>query len=237
MPRLWEGNGHKTTFDKVSGVIWLFDFGIYVLFGDHVSLIFVHIVSVYLFSPIVSVPFLFFAFYNDIQRNAVHILKVNQMSPPVSLHLLVTCGHVCMTEEMQSLAQTIKICLVCKIYMKSIFIHAGMHIASLSFILPLSYSHAFTQSFVLTQEVFQMKTSVSLMSLISYIIAHVAFYLPLFIHKCTWIIPCMLLLQERAEAAIDLQKNPKRFYIICFSEGEKAGGKCIFSSHVIIVAR
>lgn len=66
----------------------------------------------------------------------------------VSLRLLVTCGHVCMTKEMQSVAQAITIFLVCTIYMKNIFIH-DMHardIASLSLFPPISYMLLLTLS-------------------------------------------------------------------------------------------
>lgn len=61
------------------------------------------------------------------------LLKATCMILPVSLSrslhsfilhrcLLLTYEHVCMTEEMQKLAQTIAICLVCTIYMEYIFI-------------------------------------------------------------------------------------------------------------------
>lgn len=118
----------------------------------------------------------------------------------VSLHLLVTCGHVCMTEEMQSLAQTITICLVCTIYMKYIFIHdtRAHGIASCSFFACLSY--AITESLCTVQEVFQMKTLVSLMSLISYKVACYVSSSLFSLFKCTWITPCsLLLLQERVQ--------------------------------------
>lgn len=111
----------------------------------------------------------------------------------LSLRLLVTCGHVCMTKEMQSLAQTITICLVCTIYMKYIFIHdmQAHEIAPLCFFPSLSYAF----SLCAVQKVSEMKTLVSFMSY------KVAFYLPYFTHKRTWLKSCslLLLLQERVQ--------------------------------------
>lgn len=66
MSHLREGGSYKTAFDKVSEVIWLFDFGIYALFGaecvcthHHVSRTFVHTPSLclyFFFFPTVFVP-------------------------------------------------------------------------------------------------------------------------------------------------------------------------------------
>lgn len=83
-----------------------------------------------------------------------------------------------MTEEMQSLGQTITICLVCTIYMKYIFIHdmRAHEIASPSSSSPASLM-PLALSTCCVQKVFQMNTAVSLMSLVSYIIA---FYPPYF---------------------------------------------------------
>lgn len=151
-----------------------------------------------------------------------------------------------MTGEMQSLAQTITICLVCTIYMKYIFIHdmRAHEIASLPFFsLSLSLSHAFTQSLsslrmCAAHKVSQMKTLVPLMSLIS-------------LQSCLFIyliLPINALGSHRAvrrcseidynSLSLEKKKKKKRGSTSFASvRGERAGGKCIFSSHVIIVAR
>lgn len=156
------------------------------------------------------------------------------MSPPVSpaftqsvsLRLLVTCGHVCMTKEMQSLAQTITICLVCTIYMKYIFIY-DMHaheIASVSVSPCLSY--AFTQSVLSLRMCCIQKHWYHLCVLFRQSCLILPINAPGSHHFCC----------SKKELLI-YNKKGKRFYFICFGEGVQAGGKCIFSSNVIIVAR
>lgn len=167
----------------------------------HTSLIFIHMSS---FSLIASVSFCSHYLLGSVItfRGMLHTFwrwikcfprPSVTLNPPAFIRsasrlLLVTCGHVCMTEEMQNLAQTITICLVCTIYMKYIFIHdmRAHEIASPS---PSSPVSLMPQSLCSVQEVFQTKTLASLMPLISYTIACVAFYLPYFTHKCTWITP------------------------------------------------
>lgn len=145
------------------------------------------------------------------------------LSPPVSLCLLITCGHVCTTEEMQSFAPIITICLVCKIYIKYMFIRATS--LSVALFLKPSLTHCAHSGSISNENTGIMNFPCFLHNACVFLF-----------HKCTGIMPCTLLLQERVWQQLTWKKE-RRFYIICFSGGEKAGGKCIFSSHVIIVAR
>lgn len=113
------------------------------------------------------------------------------------LVLPVTCGRVCMTKEMQSLAQAITVCLVCTIYMKYIFIRVMLthKIAPLSFP-KLSFA----------PDAFHFER-LCLLSSSPHPVC--VFFPPAFLllffrtyctHKCTWITPhSWLLLQRRAQ--------------------------------------
>lgn len=131
---------------------------------DYVSLIFVHNVCMSLFSQSLCLSFLTIRLLlYSILVFWLSVMIFKRMHSPfwtwikcfpcslcyfkflcihsVCLCLLDTRGHVCMTKEMQSLAQTITVCLVCTIYMKYIFIcdMRGHKIASHSFLF-LSYA-------------------------------------------------------------------------------------------------
>lgn len=104
----------------------------------------------------------------------------------ISVCLLVACEHFCMTKEMQSLAQTITICLVCAIYMKYIFIHdiPPHGEASFSPSLPLMCLHlvsALAQD-ELCSESLSNKHTVTYVPLFSFRMSCVIFHRLYFIH-------------------------------------------------------
>lgn len=137
----------------------MFDFGIYALFGAECVYtsscepnICTHRLPVFIFflpHSLCPAAVSSFALCNDIREETARMffcffLKVNQMSRRAPLHLF---GHVCMTEEMQSLAPTITI-VPCVQNLHYIHIHSRRH--AYSFPSPsrshFFFSHASTLS-------------------------------------------------------------------------------------------